>query len=183
MGGNNYYHIFNVIDESWIELATPQEVGKEFIQPEKLIYQLGDEFDLTGGKVIIKYNFGPDKEVELTLEMLDQETLPSMNEAGEYTITGTYEGFTFTFTIEVIGKQVESVSLQGILEKSIFGLRDDVRTEVLNQLLAMELTVHYDNNTQENVEITEEMITMENEWQIGDITFRITFLENMLMLQ
>lgn|GEM_PF-2796011 len=177
VGGNNYYHIFTIIDPSWIEFTQPTEVSKEFVAPQKTLYKVAEMLDLTGGKVVVKYNFGPNKEVDLTLDMLDQDAIPNMNEVGKYLITGSYEGFEFSFEIEVLGKEVESITLDESLEKATFGHRDNLFEEVLAQLIKMQITVHYDNGDQQKVDIDELMVAMMNDWQIGENTFRITYLD------
>ena len=67
--------------------------------PTKTTYFVGEELDLTGGKVTISYNIGEPKTVDLTPSMVigyDKTKL------GNQTVTVKYEGFTDTFEVTVI---------------------------------------------------------------------------------
>ena len=83
--------------------------GKSFVSPGRTIYETGETLDLTGGKIIYYYE---DNEIthELTTQMLDSSTIPTFEEAGEFTISGSYDGFDFKFEISI----VESNDLLGI---------------------------------------------------------------------
>jgi len=177
MGGNTYYHQFIILNENDVKDVEPQEVETKLVEPTTLIYPILSELDLTGGKVVVKYDFGPDFEEDLTLAMLDETTLPNMNVPGEYTVKGSYEGFEFTFVVEVIDKEAESLVLNGTLNKAVFNHRDAMFEEVLAQLVEMSLTVHFKDGTTNVISINEGMVTLEDGWKLGDNTVRISFLD------
>lgn len=177
MGGNTYYHQFIILNENDVKDVEPQEVETKLVEPTTLIYPILSELDLTGGKVVVKYDFGPDFEEDLTLAMLDETTLPNMNVPGEYTVKGSYEGFEFAFVVEVIDKEAESLVLNGTLNKAVFNHRDAMFEEVLAQLVEMDLTVHFKDGTTNVISINEGMVTLEDGWKLGDNTVRISFLD------
>ncbi len=82
----------------------------EVIPPNKVEYQVGEKLDLTGFKVIAKYDDGT------TEDVTDLSTISSdkMNEPGEKTINVIYkengETATGSFTIRVIGESNESTN-------------------------------------------------------------------------
>ena len=86
---------FDIIIEDGNDL-----LGKSFVAPGRNIYETGDELDLIGGKIVYYYEEG-DVTYDLTLEMLDTTTIPTFEEAGEFTIKGSYEEFKFEFDITI----------------------------------------------------------------------------------
>ena len=66
--------------------------------PTKVEYTIGDALDVTGGKIEVTYASGEKKTVDMTKEMI---TGFDSTEAGEATLTVTYEGFSAQFDIEV----------------------------------------------------------------------------------
>ena len=67
-----------------------------FVSPGKTVYYVGESLDLTGGKV-----YGDEMaDVQLTTAMLDAASY-DMTKAGSYTVTGSYQGFDFSFKITV----------------------------------------------------------------------------------
>jgi len=79
-------------------LALPTSYG--FVAPAQTTYYVGNTLNLQGGKVVA---YGATtNEIPLTTDMLDATTLPSFDTAGTYTVAGTYQGFAFTFEVEVL---------------------------------------------------------------------------------
>ncbi len=81
-------------------------------EPDKTVYKLGEELDLTGLVVTATYTDGTTKIVEhskLTVSGFDNETV------GEQQITVTYEGKTATFVVNVVAEEepVEVVRVDG----------------------------------------------------------------------
>ena len=67
-----------------------------FVSPGKTVYYVGESLDLAGGKV-----YGDEMaDVQLTTAMLDAASY-DMTKAGSYTVTGSYQGFDFSFKITV----------------------------------------------------------------------------------
>lgn len=83
--------IVNVLEKTASELV--------ITVPEKLTYQAGEEIDLAGGKVYVKYNDGTSgPEVSLLPAMISGFNKDTV---GEQVITVTYEGLTASFKITV----------------------------------------------------------------------------------
>lgn len=72
-----------------------------FTAPTKTEYIYGEELDLTGGKLTIKYEDDSEKEVPLTSEMVAGFNNESL---GEQMVTVTYDDKTFTFKVTVKDK-------------------------------------------------------------------------------
>ncbi len=66
--------------------------------PTKVEYTVGDELDVTGGQIEVTYASGEKKTVDMTKEMI---TGFDSSEAGEITLTVTYEGFSAQFDVEI----------------------------------------------------------------------------------
>ena len=75
-------------------------LGKSFVAPGRNVYDTGDTLDLIGGKIVYYYE-EEDIIYDLTLEMLDASTIPTFEEAGQFTVKGSYEGFSFEFDITI----------------------------------------------------------------------------------
>ena len=67
--------------------------------PTKTTYFVGEDLDLTGGKITVSYDYGEPVEIDLTSAMIDGY---DKTKAGKQTITVSYEGFTDTFEVTVI---------------------------------------------------------------------------------
>ena len=74
--------------------------GISVTAPSKTSYFVGEDIDLTGGKITVSYNYGDPVELDLTPAMISgfDSTTP-----GTKTITVSYEGFTDTFEVTVRG--------------------------------------------------------------------------------
>ena len=72
-----------------------------FYSPTKLTYNVGESLDLTGSKFVITNADGTNETVEVTNAMLDQSTLPNMQQIGNYTVKLTYDGMQFSFAVQV----------------------------------------------------------------------------------
>ncbi len=113
IGGNTFYHEFAILSAADVEEVTPILQDTTFVSPTKVAYFVGDELDLRGAKVVYSYDYGNPEEVAVTPGMLDATTLPNMNQSGEYTVKGSYNGFEFSFVITVTDKTLTSVTLVG----------------------------------------------------------------------
>ncbi len=66
--------------------------------PTKTEYAVGDTLDVTGGKIEVTYASGEKKTIDMTAEMIAGF---DSSEAGEITLTVTYEGFSAQFDVEI----------------------------------------------------------------------------------
>ena len=100
------------------------EVTYDFVSPTKVNYKIGETLDLTGGK-IKKVENGKETIIDVTLSMVDPNTIPSFNEAGTYIIKITYESNNFQYNITikeeviVLTYTISFVSEYGTLPSSI----------------------------------------------------------------
>ncbi|MBO5866460.1 MAG: bacterial Ig-like domain-containing protein, partial [Clostridia bacterium] len=68
-----------------------------FVSPAKKVYSIGERvLNLTGSTITIDGTT-----VDVTMDMLNQSTLPNFNAVGDYTVTGNYQGYDFSFAIKV----------------------------------------------------------------------------------
>ena len=72
-----------------------------FVAPTKTMYGEGESLSLAGAKVVYTYSDNSTKEVAVTLDMLDQATIPTMFEIGTFTVTGSYETLSFSFNVTI----------------------------------------------------------------------------------
>lgn len=78
----------------------------EIIPPEKKEYQIGEELDLTGGKIKVVYSNGTEETVDMTAEMIEGF---NSEEPGVCTLTVTFEGKTATFDVTVLGPEFTGI--------------------------------------------------------------------------
>ncbi|HIT77893.1 MAG TPA: bacterial Ig-like domain-containing protein [Candidatus Limihabitans stercoravium] len=175
IGGNSYYHEFLILSEEDVMEITPELMSTEFTAPQTTAYNVGDEFVLDGAKITYTYDYADPKTVDVTMDMLDQSTLPNMSEKGEYIVKGSHEGYEFSFTVTVTDKVVSGISLDGTLPETEFHLRDGYKT-VFDQLTAMEIKVDYSSGESDYLPITENMLTTSQEWGLGERTITVTYL-------
>ena len=71
--------------------------------PNKLIYNVGEEIDLTGGKILLKYNNGTTKSLSMTDSQITMTGYNKEN-IGSQTITLTYKEKVVTFEVSVNNK-------------------------------------------------------------------------------
>ena len=157
IGGTTWYHYFTILSEDDISRGDVTEV--EFTAPNIENYALGTEFDLTGGKFTVKYEFGDVEEVELTMDMLDPTTIPDTNVEGDYTVKASYLGREFTFDVSVLDKRITSIALENPLTGAPYDYvtgKDELTTELVGAFIV----VNYNMGEPELVAITEDMITI-----------------------
>ena len=133
-----------------------------------MAYFVGDDLDLSGAKIVNYYDYGTPNEVAVTLDMLDASSLPNMDQAGEYTVKGSYNGFEFSFVVTVTDKTVISVELVNEPDKTKFHYRETIE-DVKIELAKLSLRITYSDDSEETVAITENMISFDEEWTFGNI--------------
>ena len=73
-----------------------QNIDTSFVSPIATSYAVGEKLNLRGGSITIG-----GEETALTAEMLDTASIPTFDQPGTYTITGSYKGITFSYDVEV----------------------------------------------------------------------------------
>ncbi|MBQ9383132.1 MAG: bacterial Ig-like domain-containing protein [Ruminiclostridium sp.] len=82
-----------------INITALEVTGVKISSKPRTSYTLGDKLDLTGGKLLVTYNSGSTKTINMTADMVSG--FDSSSE-GERTLTVTYSGFTVTYGINVM---------------------------------------------------------------------------------
>lgn len=108
--------------------------------PNKTVYKVGDNLDLTGLVVGAKYGDNNIKEVsDYSVSVL------TLNTAGTQTITVTYGGLSTTFNVTVNKVSVSKISVSAKPKKLIYYVNDDVDTTGLS------LKVTYSDGSTETI--------------------------------
>ena len=85
--------------------------------PVKLSYiQNYDNLDLTGGKILITYSNATTSKIAMTNSQVTSSGF-SNTSVGSKTITLKYQGKTTTFNVDIISKQIESISIKNLPSK------------------------------------------------------------------
>jgi hypothetical protein len=179
IGGNTYYHEFAFLSTADVEEVTPILIETTFVSPSKVAYFVGDDLDLSGAKIVNYYDYGTPNEVAVTLDMLDASSLPNMDQAGEYTVKGSYNGFEFSFVVTVTDKTVISVELVNEPDKTKFHYRETIE-DVKIELAKLSLRITYSDDSEETVAITENMISFDEEWTFGQHSAVIHYLSEQI---
>ena len=146
--------------------------------PDKTIYTKGQELDLTGGELFYTSEDGMGTAIDMTDAAV---TVTGYDKAklGEQTLTAVYRNEKTTFTITVKEKSVASIevvnapspipAIEGqaqtnYIEGQIFGIQDDGK-----------LKVNYDNDTSEEIAITEDMVTAPDMDKAGATEVIVTY--------
>lgn len=148
--------------------------------PTKTTYIEGQELDLTGGELLYTSEDG----TETTIAMTDPEvsvTGYDKTKVGEQTLTVAYKNEKATFAVTVKEKSVTSIevtkapsptpAIEGqtqtnYIEGQVYGIQDDGK-----------LKVNYDNNTSEEIAITEDMVTAPDMNKVGDTEVTVNYKE------
>ena len=121
--------------------------------PEKLTYlEAKDTLDVTGGKLTLYYNNDTTEEVALTTAMVsgfDNTVI------GAQVLTVTYGGMTATYAVEILAKTAARIEVTTPPDKLSYLEAKDAL-----DLSGGEVTVYYDNDTQETLPLTDESITV-----------------------
>ena len=134
-------------------------------KPNKTTYIEGQELDTTGLKLKASYNNGTEETVTGNWKISGY----NKNKVGKQTITVTYGGKTTTFTVTVQAKSVSSVSMKSNPGKTTY-----FTGESLN-LSGAKITVKYNNNTQEDMNVTSAMVSGYNPNKVGNQIITVTY--------
>lgn len=111
-------------------------------------------FVLSDIKITVNYNDSSQEEVSLTENMLSATNKESLETAGTHSITVTYQGKTTTFSITLVATEKTVASIAVKSQTIPFGKTTD------NFLLSdIQITVSYEDNSQEDISLSENMIS------------------------
>ncbi len=117
-------------------------------EPDKLVYAIGDELSVTGGAIKLIYDDETTEVIDMTKDMVSGF---NSDTNGELTLTVTYNGKTATFEVS-IGKKMTGIELTAN-PKLVYAVGEEL--SVTNGAI----TVTYDDNSTEIVELTKAMIS------------------------
>ena len=146
--------------------VTDDIAGIKITPPKKLVYNIGEKIDLTGGKVTEITSSGNTKTpVDMTLDMI---TGFNTSSEGAKTITVTYKGYKATFNIIVVDplSDIQIVTLPNKLTYK-YGEKLDVTGGTIQTTTL--------SGEKQTVEMTPDMITGYNPNKLGQQTLKVTY--------
>ena len=144
----------------------------EVIKPTKTEYQYGENIDLNGAKVRIKYASGDTKTIDMKEDMI---TGYNKNKVGIQEITVTYEGKTAKFSVNVLPQQQDYIT--GIEIKSPTKTNYKVG-QTLDLTGAKFKTVMNSGAETSEQEITKEMIDVKTLDKVGTTEVTVSYETN-----
>ena len=172
IGGNNYYHKFVILSE---EDAGPMQAtmtNQVFTAPTVNQYLLNNPINLTGATITRSYDIKEDEVIPVTVDMLDA-TSYNMAQAGTYTVTGSYDGFAFSFEIQVTAQAIASIAMASNPTKTTYTHRDGLATL---DLTGGKVRVNYSDGTYEDFDLDASMLPPTDEnWAIGTVNYTVTY--------
>lgn len=120
------------------------------VMPKKINYKIGLEtiLDPTGGKITIEYNNNTSEVRDLTLEMCE---VPALDSVGEKSVVVSFGGYTDTFFIHVIDKELVKIEMSKLPDTLVYIEGNDFSAE------GGVIDVYYDNETVDKIDLTESM--------------------------
>ena len=144
-----------------------QSIG--IIEPEKLSYIEGETLDLTGGKLQITY-VSEDNYTERIPLAVDMISGYDPNVIGLQTLTVGYEGQKITFVVRVTAKSLTHIAVTARPDKISY-LEDKDAFDPTGG----KVTLYYNNDTNEAVDLTAEMVTGFDNTQVGKQALTVTY--------
>lgn len=136
----------------------------------KTTYTIGEDLDITGGEISVKYTNNSTETISLKD---DRVTISSFDKTsiGNKMITINYTGKTTTFTVTYTKKAISSISLKSSITKATYFVGDSIN------LAGGKITVKYVDNSQEDIDISAEGVTVTNfnSSTIGNKTITVTY--------
>ena len=164
---NSYAHQYAVSNGFSYEFIKPNHIEVSRL-PDKLTYLEGkEEIDVSGGIISVYYDSGASEEIEMTADLvsgLDNSVV------GEQTLTVEYEGLTTTFDVEIIAK-----SLSGMRVTTLPANRHYIEYKDGLELDGGEITLYYNNDTYETIEMTADIVSGFDITSIGVQTLTVTY--------
>lgn len=147
--------------------ATGIAITKE---PDKLVYGIGEDLDLTGGEIEVTYDDG----YKSTISMKNSEVTASgfnSNTKGVKTVTITYKNLTDTFEVNV-SKEISSISLKTEPTKVEYIINKDVL-----DLTGAVLLVNYNDGSNMEIELPSDKVTATgfNNTSLGTKNITLTY--------
>ena len=130
-----------------------------YCNPSKLNYHIGDELELAGGKIRVKYNKTIGGNTSIEYEIIDMTNNSvttsgfSSSEEGNQTITVSYQGKNTSFSIQVskIETKIKKIEITKLPKKKRY-----IQNQEFLALTGARLTIYYLDNSTEEVELPNE---------------------------
>lgn len=175
IGGNGYYYQFVILEEEDIKEVEVKLENVTVISPKKTTYSLNTSLDLSGAELVFEYDIRSDITYKLTLDMIDEASIPDFTKAGTYTIKGSHLGQEFFFDIEIIEAVISSIEIVKNPNKVVYNHRATYEDVELN---GGQIRVNYSDGSSDIIDMTQDMAPAEesSNWQIGEVTYEINYL-------
>lgn len=134
--------------------------------PTKTSYFTGQELDVTGGTIIVSYEFGEDKTVDITADMISGF---DNTKEGNQTLTVTYGGETATFDVTFSEAKITDIELYSSPAKTHYTIGD--KLDVTGGMLK----VFYEDGSSDIIDITANMVTGFDSTKEGTNTLTVTY--------
>ncbi len=132
----------------------------------KTTYYYGQELDLSGGMLTIKYNYGDDTTIAVTKQMVKSFST-EVDSTRTKKMKITYEGFTIEFEYTVICRLI---NLYSTFDQTTYSVGEELK------VTGGKLIITYDNGTPEEiVDITAEMVSGFDSSTAGTRQLTITY--------
>ena len=135
--------------------------------PKKLVYDLGEELDLTGTKIKVIRQDGSTGTTNLT-NLFKGVTGYDKNKEGQQEVTITYEGKTATFNV-IVENNVKKITIKNAPVKTTYKKGEDL--EIDGGIIEIE----YKNGTTREVEMLIEMVSGYKKDQEGEQVLTVTY--------
>ncbi len=135
--------------------------------PDKLIYFESNPLDVTGGFITAYFENGSSYEIAMENDMISGF---DNTRIGVQTLTVTYEGQTATFDVTVVSKSLTGIAVTTAPYKtSYLEGKDNLSVE------GGRVTLYYNNDTYEVIDLTVDMVTGFNNTKVGQQTLTVTY--------
>ena len=176
LGGNATHAQFLLLNNSSVGNPTPIVSGYELVAPNKVYYteeEINAGLDLTGCTIIKKYDIKSSEEISVVDNDAVTIIYPETYIVGVNTITVTFETQELTFDIEVQGKAIASIDVneEDYAEYTQLSHRDSISNVSFENISA---TITYSDETTEELQLSSEMVTNPEVWNVGEVTYKLT---------
>lgn len=138
--------------------------------PAKIYYiENYDSLDVTGGEISVKYNDNSSKVINMSNKNIEFSNYDNSS-LGTNNIIVTYEGKTTSFDVNIVEKQVKSISLYQKFNKLNYIKNYDKLDVTGGKIEAI-----YDDTSKEIINITKDMVSGYDNSQIGTNKVKISY--------
>ena len=139
----------------------------------KTEYVTGEDFSALGGKITVKYDNETSEVIDLSQAVI---TGYDKTQPGKQTLKVKYEEKETAFEVTVVDKSVVSIEVTS-MPKTEYVIGEDFSA------LGGEITVKYDNETSEVIDLSQAVITGYDKMQPGDQILTVTYQERKAALK